>query len=163
MNALPLRNQRGAAVVEFAVLALLLVVFVFGIIEFGLLWVQSHYIANAAREGARVASKIPGTAAADIDAREEDAINAAKEYLREFFLYGDKVDDSDFLTIDVTEDDLAGVATPPRVIEVTVTVQSEQIWQPVLWALLNLMPGADFPDDFLTTLTQTGVFVIQQE
>jgi hypothetical protein len=47
------------------------------------------------------------------------------------------------------------------VVQVTVTAQSDEIWQPVLWPLLNLLPGADiFPDDFLTSITQTADYVI---
>jgi Flp pilus assembly protein TadG len=157
-------SQKGAAVVEFAILALLLLVFVFGIIEFGFLWVQSHYIANAAREGARVAAKIKGTDTADVDAREAAATDAATEYLEEFFMYTDKVDEVGFLTITVTEENLSMASPPPqvpRVVQVSVTAQSGDIWQPVLWPLLNLLPGPDiFPDDFMTSITQTADYVI---
>ena len=45
-------SEKGAATVEFAIIFLLLMIIVFGIIEFGFLWLQSFYIANAAREGA---------------------------------------------------------------------------------------------------------------
>lgn len=160
-------SEKGAAVVEFALLALLLLVFVFGIIEFGFLWVQSHYVANSAREGARVAAKIKGDETA-APARKTAAENAAREYLRTFFMYGDKVDNPGsnpgFLIIDVTEGDLpmaSPLPQPPQRVHVTVTVQSGQIWQPVLWPLLNLLPGGDiFPDDFLTSITQEASFVI---
>lgn len=161
-------SQKGAAVVEFALLSLLLLVFVFGIIEFGLLWVQSHYIANAARESARVAAKIKGDNASAILARETAAENAAREYLRRFFMYGDKVDNPGsnpgFLTIAVSEGNLSMASPPtpvPRLVQVTVTAQSGQIWRPILWPLLDLLPGVDvFPDDFLTSITQSGDFVI---
>lgn len=160
----PRDSQKGAAVVEFAVLALLLLVFVFGIIEFGFLWVQSHYIANAAREGSRVAAKIKGDDEADT--RRTAAENSAREYLRKFFMYGDKVDNSDFLAIDVNEDNLPMTSPPtprPRVVQVTVTVQNGQIWKPILWPLLNLIPGGKvFPDHFLTSMTQSASFVIQR-
>jgi hypothetical protein len=47
------------------------------------------------------------------------------------------------------------------VVQVTVTAQSGDIWQPILWPLLNLLPGVDiFPDDFLTSITQTADYVI---
>ena len=157
-------SQKGAAVVEFALLSLLLLVFIFGIIEFGFLWVQSHYVANAAREGARVAAKIKGTDPTAIDAREDAATDAARDYLRAFFMYGSKVDDTGFLTISVTEANLPMASPPtpvPRLVQVTVTAQSEQIWQPILWPLLNLLPGGNiFPDDFLTSITQSADYVI---
>jgi hypothetical protein len=47
--------QRGATTVEFAVVAALLLVILFGILEYALIFLQEHYITNAAREGARVA------------------------------------------------------------------------------------------------------------
>jgi Flp pilus assembly protein TadG len=156
-------SQKGAAVVEFALLSLLLLVFVFGIIEFGFLWLQSHYVANAAREGARVAAKIKGTDETAINAREAAAGDAVREYLREFFMYGGKVD-TDFLDISVTEGNLPMASPPPQtptVVQVTVTAQSDEIWQPVLWPLLNLLPGPNiFPDDFLTSITQSADYVI---
>lgn len=49
-----LRTQRGTAVVEFAVILPLLVVIVFGIIEFSVLLYDKAMVTNASREGARV-------------------------------------------------------------------------------------------------------------
>jgi len=48
-----LRDEKGAAVVEFAVVLPLLLMFVFGIIEFGLLMYNKAMITNASREAAR--------------------------------------------------------------------------------------------------------------
>lgn len=50
------RNNRGAALVEFAIVVLLLLTLVFGIIEFGLAIKDYLTISHAAREGARLAS-----------------------------------------------------------------------------------------------------------
>ena len=50
-------DHQGAAVVEFAILLVFILLILAGVIEFGFLWLQSHYINNAAREGARVAAK----------------------------------------------------------------------------------------------------------
>jgi hypothetical protein len=47
-------GERGATVVEFSVIASLLLLVVFGILEFAFIFYQRHYIANAAREGLRV-------------------------------------------------------------------------------------------------------------
>lgn len=49
-----IRNQHGATVVEFAVIAALLLLILFGILELGLTFLQRHYVANAAREGVRI-------------------------------------------------------------------------------------------------------------
>jgi len=48
--------QRGASAVEFAIVLPLLLAFVFGIIEFGILLYNKAVITNASREGARAAS-----------------------------------------------------------------------------------------------------------
>ncbi len=45
--------QKGAAAVEFALIAPLLFTIIFGIIEFGLLFYDKQVITNASREGAR--------------------------------------------------------------------------------------------------------------
>lgn len=49
-----LTGSRGAAVVEFAVILPLLLLLVFGIIEFGVLLFDQAILTNASREGARV-------------------------------------------------------------------------------------------------------------
>ncbi|MDA3789080.1 MAG: pilus assembly protein [Desulfobacula sp.] len=48
-----LKNQKGAAVVEFAIVLPLLIIFTFGIIEFGVILFDKALITNASREGAR--------------------------------------------------------------------------------------------------------------
>lgn len=46
-------DQRGASAVEFAIILPLLVLFLFGIIEFSILFYDKAVITNASREGAR--------------------------------------------------------------------------------------------------------------
>jgi Flp pilus assembly protein TadG len=46
-------SQKGAAMVEFALILMLLLTLTFGLIEFGLLVYNQQVITNAAREGAR--------------------------------------------------------------------------------------------------------------
>lgn len=48
-----LRNENGGSLIEFAVIAPLLFVILFGIIEFGILLYDKAMITNASREGAR--------------------------------------------------------------------------------------------------------------
>lgn len=48
-----IHEERGAVVVEFAIIATLLVMLVFGLIEFGKTYSQYEVFLNAAREGAR--------------------------------------------------------------------------------------------------------------
>jgi Flp pilus assembly protein TadG len=65
-----IKDQKGAVVVEFAIVAPLLVLLVIGICEFGLLWYNSQVIINASREGAR-AGIVLGT-----DFLDDDAVKA---------------------------------------------------------------------------------------
>jgi Flp pilus assembly protein TadG len=50
------KRERGANLVEFALLAPLLIVLVLGIVEFGFLFAQYNEIRHGAREGARYAA-----------------------------------------------------------------------------------------------------------
>jgi Flp pilus assembly protein TadG len=49
-----LRDQAGAAAIEFALVLPLLIILAFGIIEFSILFYDKAMITNASREGARV-------------------------------------------------------------------------------------------------------------
>jgi len=53
MKRMSWRDEKGAAAVEFAVVAGLFLMIVFGIIEFGILMFDQHILTNASREGAR--------------------------------------------------------------------------------------------------------------
>ena len=54
------RSERGTAVVEFALVLPLLLMFLFGIMEFGRIMMVNHTLNNAARAGARIAV-LPGS------------------------------------------------------------------------------------------------------
>lgn len=58
------QSQNGASLVEFAILAPLLILLLFGIIELGWLFAQNVEIRHAAREAAREAATNPGDQAA---------------------------------------------------------------------------------------------------
>lgn len=47
------RDERGVSSVEFALVLPLLLILMFGIIEFGLAWYSKQVVTNASREGAR--------------------------------------------------------------------------------------------------------------
>ena len=160
-------SQKGAAVVEFAVLALLLLVFVFGIIEFGFLWLQSHYIGNAVREGARVASKTadvdPSGPTLNNSSEVETAVQEAiKEYLEGAVVYSsthvnDCCDSGNLIFIETPSlETITGSTTPG--IRVSLTVQTAEIWEPVLWELLNLLPGSNLGE--VRQIRQTALFPV---
>ena len=52
-NEMLLKRQKGAAAVEFAIILPILIVLLFGIVEFGLIFYNKAVITNASREGAR--------------------------------------------------------------------------------------------------------------
>lgn len=60
--------ERGAAAVEFALVLPLLVLLVFGIVQFSIAYNRAQGLHAAAREGARIAS-LPQTTQGDISAR----------------------------------------------------------------------------------------------
>jgi len=60
--------DKGAELIEFALVFPLLLLVLFGIMDFGLLFQRYETVTNAAREGARIAV-LPGYAQADVQAR----------------------------------------------------------------------------------------------
>ena len=56
MSGLRRRDERGASLVEFAVVLPFLLLLIFGMIEFGLIFAQFNEIRHGAREGARYAA-----------------------------------------------------------------------------------------------------------
>ncbi len=61
------RGERGAALVEFVLLAPVLVLVVAGVLEFGMAWRDSMTVSNALRSGARVGSNAGRDRLADYD------------------------------------------------------------------------------------------------
>ncbi|MFO7983957.1 MAG: TadE/TadG family type IV pilus assembly protein [Desulfuromonadales bacterium] len=157
MNRPPrLHKQTGAAAVEFAIVLPLLLILLFGIIEFGFLWLQNTYIANAAREGARVASKSETTP--------EDVENAIQEYLKGIILYPDDKVETDccgndnFIEIvynPEAEFSVDAAGTPVYTRQVTVTVQTAEIWDPILWGFLD--------SDGIDQISETAVFAKEDQ
>jgi Flp pilus assembly protein TadG len=66
------RDDRGATVVEFALLAPLFIMLVFGVISFGLVFAQQLGLSNGARQAAR-AGIVKGATCAQIYAQARDA------------------------------------------------------------------------------------------
>jgi Flp pilus assembly protein TadG len=68
--------DRGSELIEFTLVTPLLLLVLFGIVDFGLLFRRYEVLTNAAREGARVAA-IPGYTNAQIQQRVTDYLNAS--------------------------------------------------------------------------------------
>jgi Flp pilus assembly protein TadG len=62
------KDERGAALVEFALTLPLLLVVIAGVVDFGLVFQRQEVITNAAREGARLAA-LPGYDDAAVESR----------------------------------------------------------------------------------------------
>ncbi len=58
-------GDRGAVLLEFAVLSLVLTTLVFGVVEFGLAWQDRLTVQTAVRSGVRVGSNLGSTSTAD--------------------------------------------------------------------------------------------------
>ena len=69
-------RRSGAAAVEFALIAPLLIVLVFGMIEFGRMFMAEQVLTNAAREGARKAI-LPGATDDQAQTTIDDYLNSA--------------------------------------------------------------------------------------
>lgn len=63
-----LKSERGAELIEFALIFPLLLLLIVGMVDFGFMFQRFEVLTNAAREGARIAV-LPGYATADVQAR----------------------------------------------------------------------------------------------
>jgi hypothetical protein len=81
MNSTYWRSEKGAAVVEFAVVAVLFLIVVFGIIELGILMFDKHILTNASREGARagVVMRVPRVS-------DQEIIDIVKKYAKDHMI-----------------------------------------------------------------------------
>jgi Flp pilus assembly protein TadG len=70
-----LRSERGAELIEFALVLPLLLFIIMGLIDFGFLFQRFEVVTNAAREGARMAV-LPGYATADVEARVQNYVSS---------------------------------------------------------------------------------------
>ena len=150
-------NQKGATAVEFAVVAALLFFILFGILEFGLIFMQEHYVANAAREGVRIGVRAnnyncfnnnPATGCtAD---RQTVVINAVNDYLST--LYGPaNIVKPVAGTSDVNRDPTS-LDAESKILSVTVEVNN--FFPPILSSLAALIPGTGF--DLPSTISYTA-------
>lgn len=107
-------KQKGASAVEFAIILPILVLIVFGIIEFSVLLYDNAIVTNASREGARagVLYRTDSDGAPNPLTREE-VIQVVKDYLINYLI---SLGGSNTPTIDV---DPAPASKQPRKVSVT--------------------------------------------
>ena len=146
--------ERGATTVEFAVLTVLLLVVLFGILEFGLLFFQNHFVPNAPREGLRVG--VVANNYACFDGAPADGCSAATDrrtavdaavrgYLAALY------DAGDIVALDILSPESAHDDVEHKPLTVTVTVAN---FYPTLIAAF--IPGYTHPETI--TFTATGEY-----
>lgn len=123
------RARRGATLVEFAVVAPVLFLLIFGIIEFGRLMMVQQAMTNAAREAGREASLATTLNAADVD-------TAARSFMSRVMT---NASNAQKVRVNITP---ASMASVPSGTPVTVAIDvnfSDVSWLP--GSLLNLAGG----------------------
>jgi Flp pilus assembly protein TadG len=124
------KKRRGAAAVEFALIAPVFFLMIFGMIEFGRMVMVQQVITNGSREGARLAV-LDGTSGAQVT-------SVVNDYLESARVSGANV------AVNPTEPSSAGYGEP---VSVTVTIPFSQ----VSWLPSPMFIGGD------TVLTATTV------
>ncbi len=135
-----IRGRSGQNLVEFAIVAVMLLVILLGIADFGMLWMTNQAVTNAAREGARVAALPVGFPAGDTTSAVTATVNG--------FLSSANLN---LANAQITLTNVDGVTGESTIVTVTYTVNSGLFLAPVL----ALAPfSSSVPGTF--TLTQTA-------
>ncbi|MFO7983958.1 MAG: pilus assembly protein [Desulfuromonadales bacterium] len=137
-------SERGVAVVEFAILASLFLVIVFGLLEFSIIFLQNHYIAGAVREGVRTGVVANNYECyKDCDNARWDAVDTrVRDYVSKLFDSGD----IEYITIE--RDPPPGETGESVELKVEVKVRN---FMPV--TLTGLIPGYKPPETFRQSAT----------
>ncbi|PLX81851.1 MAG: hypothetical protein C0616_03355 [Desulfuromonas sp.] len=130
------QNERGASVIEFAVILPLVLIILFGILEVSLIFVQEHLVAGATREGVRIGIKANnfncfggkpgGSDCKPVTDRKTAVETSVKNYLNALFLDGD-------LTIQVLSPDSDNEVAQKIL---TVIVEADNFFPPLVSALV---------------------------
>jgi Flp pilus assembly protein TadG len=105
-----LRSERGAELIEFALVLPLLLFIILGLVDFGFMFQRFEVVTNAAREGARMAV-LSGYTDADVEAR-----------VRSYLTTGGVAATTSNCTVTTTDYTIsggAGVAMPGKQVQVT--------------------------------------------
>ena len=136
-------NERGASLVEFAILAPLLIVLIFGIIDFSWVFAQNLGVRSGAREAARIAAVSfgDGTAIADEVCARTDFISNVELLISsddDLIPPTDEYNPGDEVSTTITSDisTLTGLFDSffpsPFTLSSTVSIRIEQV--PVIWS-----------------------------
>lgn len=161
--------QKGAALVEFAILLVLLLVLLFGIVDYGFLWLQAHYVENSAREGARVGARIatlnnPPTTVTNLESDVRPAVEGAIRSSLIGLYENEELVNTLVSKISIEGPTIAvpgGTPLSPA-LRVNVTINSSAYWTPIVWSILNLLPNSDGHTG-VASLTGSAAFAIAQQ
>lgn len=140
------KTQRGAALVEFAVLLPILVILLFGFIEIGRVLYQNNQLNKAVTAGARYVARIPNAASMS-DCTPDSAWTSATDQGKAMIAYTDGgtgslllpgLDDSGAITFDANPRD--ATVTTACVITVNATTQFVGLFGDSIVPLLDIGP-----------------------
>lgn len=166
MKKLLKNDQKGATAVEFAVIAAILFFILFGILEFGLIFMQEHYVANAAREGVRIGVRANNYNCFNGNTEDECTVDrqtvvvdAVTDYLSTLYdpaniikpVYGTNADGEEDVARDPNEN-----SSESKTLSVTVEVNN--FFPPIISSLATLIPGGGFQLPSTITYTAEGEY-----
>lgn len=134
LGAFNRNKDRGANLVEFALLAPLLILLLLGIIEFGWLFSQNNDVKHGAREGARAAAVNAGDNTA-LHNRTCDSMDLASDVTVEFTDSADgEIGDTASVSVIATPSSLSGLGLIEVFLPATLTSTIEfRLEQPSDW------------------------------
>ena len=151
MKKMTIKNQKGVAAIEFAIVLPLFVIIVFGIIEFSLVFYAKAVITNASREGARLG--ISALDAAALDEDEAKIIEAIKDRIVNECLYNSE--EPRFINLGappLTKAELRELIEVPPIVDDVITVTIKDF--PYNFLVFSyLLPG--FADDNKLNISAT--------
>lgn len=146
-----LRSQQGASTVEFAVSVTLLLLILFGIMEFGLTFFQKHWVSHVAREGLRVGviannyNCFNGTPADDCTS-DTDRWNAVDLTVRDNLVAF--YQPAHILSVDIQSPESTNSDADRKPLSIAVTV--ENLMPPII---TGFVPGYNHPETISFTVT----------
>lgn len=151
--------EKGATTVEFAVIAVILFFILFSILEFGFIFMQEHYVANAAREGVRIGIRANNYKCFDSNPavtgcttstdRQAVVVNAVKDYLSTIYA------PTDIISNTVSRNPVS-LDAPSKTL--TVNVEVNNFFPPIISSLATLIPGGGFQLPTTISFTAEGKY-----
>ena len=121
------KNEKGQALVEFALIFPVFMLLLFAIIEFSRLWETTNVVTSAAREGVRVAS-VTAPSLAQVTSAANNILNASNINNGTVTVTGPNDSDQVIVTVSVNYVPITGNLIP-GLNQMTITRQSIMRWE----------------------------------